>query len=97
MLWVNLIMDTLGSLALATEPPTDELLNRKPYARDEKFITPIMWRNIVLHGIYQIILLSYILFKGHEAFGLQYGLHKLQWDPDTGEHLTIFFTIFVFL
>ena len=33
MLWVNLIMDTLASLALATEPPSDELLERKPYSR----------------------------------------------------------------
>lgn len=33
MLWVNLIMDTLASLALATEPPTDELLTRKPYSK----------------------------------------------------------------
>jgi len=34
MLWVNLIMDTLAALALATEPPNDELLTRLPYARD---------------------------------------------------------------
>ena len=33
MLWVNLIMDSLGSLALATEPPYEELLNRKPTNR----------------------------------------------------------------
>jgi len=30
LLWVNLIMDTMAALALATEPPTDELLKRKP-------------------------------------------------------------------
>ena len=33
MLWVNLIMDTLASLALATEIPTPELLLRKPYGK----------------------------------------------------------------
>jgi Ca2+ transporting ATPase len=33
MLWVNLIMDTLAALALATEPPSDELLYRMPYSR----------------------------------------------------------------
>ena len=47
MLWVNLIMDTLASLALATEPPTDELLTRKPYGRKEHMITPGMWRSII--------------------------------------------------
>ena len=33
MLWVNLIMDTLAALALATEPPSNDLLNRMPYSR----------------------------------------------------------------
>lgn len=33
MLWINLIMDTLAALALATEPPSDELLTRMPYSR----------------------------------------------------------------
>lgn len=52
MLWVNLIMDTLGSLALSTEPPKDELLKRKPYSRREYMITPVMWRNIIGHAIF---------------------------------------------
>jgi P-type Ca2+ transporter type 2B len=47
MLWVNLIMDTLAALALATEPPSEELLNDKPYTRNELIVTSIMWRNIV--------------------------------------------------
>ena len=33
LLWVNLIMDTLGALALATEPPTDQLMRRTPVGR----------------------------------------------------------------
>ena len=33
MLWINLIMDTLAALALATDPPSEELLTRMPYAR----------------------------------------------------------------
>lgn len=33
LLWVNLIMDTLGALALATEPPTDQLMHRTPVGR----------------------------------------------------------------
>lgn len=31
MLWVNLIMDSLASLSLATDSPTDDLLDLKPY------------------------------------------------------------------
>ena len=64
MLWVNLIMDTLASLALATEPPTDELLRRKPYSRNESLITAGMWKNIIAQGVMQIAILGTILFKG---------------------------------
>ena len=38
LLWVNLIMDTLGALALATEPPTDNLMKRHPVGR--RYDTP---------------------------------------------------------
>lgn len=64
MLWINLIMDTLASLALATEPPSDELLLRKPYSRFESLITADMWKNIISQSILQIIILGTILFKG---------------------------------
>lgn len=65
MLWVNLIMDTMAALALATESPTEELLKRKPYSRNENLITADMWRNIITQGILQIIILGAILFKGN--------------------------------
>jgi Ca2+ transporting ATPase len=71
MLWVNLIMDTLASLALATEPPSDELLKRKPYSRYESLITATMWRNIISQGIWQIIILGTILFKGNFIINLR--------------------------
>lgn len=45
-------MDTLAALALATEPPSDELLRRNPHSRDEKIINATMWRNVIGHGIY---------------------------------------------
>ncbi|KAE8718454.1 Calcium-transporting ATPase 9, plasma membrane-type [Hibiscus syriacus] len=50
LLWVNLIMDTLGALALATEPPTDNLMHRSPVGRREPLITNIMWRNLLIQG-----------------------------------------------
>ena len=40
-------MDTLGALALATEPPTEELLKRKPYKRSEYIISPLMMKHIL--------------------------------------------------
>lgn len=71
MLWVNLIMDTLAALALATEPPSDELLYRMPYSRNEKMITPQMWRCIVFQALFQIIILCIVLFKGPSLFGVE--------------------------
>jgi len=47
MLWVNLIMDTFASLALATDHPKEELLNRQPYGRNDDLITGYMKRSIV--------------------------------------------------
>jgi Ca2+ transporting ATPase len=57
MLWVNLIMDSLGSLALATEPPYEELLNRKPTNRKEFIINGRMWKHIILQALAEIVLL----------------------------------------
>ena len=57
MLWVNLIMDSLGSLALATEPPYEELLQREPTKRSESIINGRMWKHIVLQSLIQIVVL----------------------------------------
>ena len=57
-------MDTLASLALATEPPSDELLKRKPISKREGLITNQMWKFIISQGIVQIAILGTILFKG---------------------------------
>jgi Ca2+ transporting ATPase len=57
MLWVNLIMDSLGSLALATEPPYPELLQRAPTKRNESIINITMWKHIILQSFIQIVIL----------------------------------------
>jgi Ca2+-transporting ATPase len=70
MLWVNLVMDTFGALALGTEPPTENLLKRKPYKRSASLINYPMIRNITVQAIFQLILLLVILFRGPEYFGI---------------------------
>jgi hypothetical protein len=42
-----------------------------PYKRKEHIITPQMWRGIVFNAIYQIIVLSVVLFKGDQLFGVK--------------------------
>jgi Ca2+ transporting ATPase len=46
LLWVNMIMDSLASLALATELPVDELLQRPPYRKKEYIISRKMIKHI---------------------------------------------------
>ena len=57
MLWINLIMDSLGSLALATEPPYDELLHREPTRKDESIINGKMWKHIIIQSLVELVLL----------------------------------------
>lgn len=64
MLWVNLIMDTLASLALATEDPHETLLLRKPHSRDDYIISPSMKKHIMGQAIFQIIVLLILIFMG---------------------------------
>lgn len=99
MLWVNLIMDSFASLALATEDPSDSLLDRKPYSRDASILTPMMILNIFSQGIFQIIVLTIIIFYGDYIFGVPSDreLEHFMWNNINGYHFTIFFNIFVFM
>ena len=65
----------MGALALATEPPTDALLNRRPYKRSANLISRPMMRNIAAQSIFQLILLFVLLFDGERLFGV----HKNGW------------------
>lgn len=62
MLWINLIMDTLGALALATEKPTDDLLLRAPYRlADTALLNGKMWRHILTQACFQLCVLWWLL------------------------------------
>ncbi|TYH55764.1 hypothetical protein ES332_D09G258000v1 [Gossypium tomentosum] len=76
LLWVNLIMDTLGALALATERPTKELMEKPPVGRTEPLITNIMWRNLLAQALYQIAVLLTLQFSGESIFGVTEKLEK---------------------
>ncbi|OWM82104.1 calcium-transporting ATPase 2, plasma membrane-type-like [Punica granatum] len=71
LLWVNMIMDTLGALALATEPPNDELMKRPPVGRRGNFISNVMWRNILGQSLYQFLVIWFLQAKGKALFGLE--------------------------
>ncbi|XP_077387070.1 plasma membrane calcium-transporting ATPase 3-like isoform X4 [Festucalex cinctus] len=96
MLWVNLIMDTLASLALATEPPTESLLLRKPYGRNKPLISRTMMKNILGHAVYQLVIIFTLLFAGEKLFDMDSGRNVPLHSPPS-EHYTIVFNVFVMM
>lgn len=70
LLWVNMIMDTLGALALATEPPTNDLMKKTPVGRKGNFISNVMWRNILGQSAYQFVVIWYLQTTGKAVFHL---------------------------
>ncbi|XP_054910604.1 plasma membrane calcium-transporting ATPase 1a isoform X4 [Poeciliopsis prolifica] len=96
MLWVNLIMDTFASLALATEPPTEALLLRKPYGRNKPLISRTMMKNILGHAVYQLATIFTLLFVGEKLFDIDSGRNAPLNAPPS-EHYTIVFNTFVLM
>jgi len=87
LLWVNLIMDTMAALALGTEKPTDQLLDRKPInVHEQRLISNIMARNIIGQGLYQVLVLLFLLWCA-----------PFIWDVEnkSDHHFTLIFNAFV--
>ena len=92
MLWVNLIMDTFAAGALASLPPSPEVMKRKPRDSNAFIIVPQMRRLILATGIaFVVILLGLLYVLSHYAGGIDAG------TPEGLRNLTIFFTVFVML
>lgn len=89
LLWANLIMDTFGALALATDPPSPSLLTRPPHKRRENILTTWMLFYMAGQYIYQMTVLLIVLFAGHRIFGVAYS--------DFRSVHTFVFCIFVFM
>lgn len=89
MLWVNLIMDTFAAMALASIPPSPDVMNEKPRKTTDFIITKAMRNNILGVGFsFLAILMALIVFI--KQISVQ---HPQQIEPA----LTAFFTIFVML
>ena len=86
LLWVNLIQDTLAALALATDPPSKEVLDRPPEPKMASLITFNMWKMIFGESIAQLAVIFTLNFAGAGWFG---------WDDATLK--TMVFNTFVWL
>ena len=96
LLWVNLLMDSLASLALASEPPVDELLERPPVNRTDSMITTRMWANMLGQAGYQVTAVMTLLFAGPGILNLTPG----HLEEDAGiisVHYTLIFNSFVWM
>ena len=96
LLWVNLLMDSLASLALASEPPVDSLLEKPPVNRTDHMITRRMWSNMLGHAAYQIIVVMILLFKGADFFNIEPG-HEVEDRGENSVHYTLIFNSFVWM
>ncbi|KAK7538187.1 uncharacterized protein J3D65DRAFT_621249 [Phyllosticta citribraziliensis] len=71
LLWVNLIMDTFAALALATDPPSPSMLDRKPDPKSAPLITITMWKMIIGQAIYQLVVTFVLYFAGESILGYE--------------------------
>ncbi|PIN23319.1 Calcium transporting ATPase [Handroanthus impetiginosus] len=71
LLWVDLITEALGPVALAAEEPTTELMKERPVNRADMLITNIMCWNIIVQALYQITALIALKLKGKTMFGIR--------------------------
>ena len=95
MLWVNLIMDTFASLALASLPPSPHLMQEPPRKSSTGIITPALGRQILGVGLIFVVGLFALL-----SFLQSYDLGTMRWSSDdvlSPRELSVFFTTFVFL
>ncbi|KAF9889946.1 plasma membrane calcium [Aspergillus nanangensis] len=69
LLWVNLIMDTFAALALATDAPTEKILDRKPVPKSASLFTVTMWKMILGQAIYQLGVTFMLYFAGFSIIG----------------------------
>ncbi|KAA8494279.1 Calcium-transporting ATPase 4, plasma membrane-type [Porphyridium purpureum] len=80
LLWVNMIMDSMGALALATEPPRMSLMDNKPFGRRAPLINRAMFRNIFGVSIFQLTVTLVLMFAGNDIFNL--GCFPPEFAPD---------------
>ncbi len=89
MLWVNIIMDTLGGLAFAGEPPLEYYMKEKPKRRNEPILNKEMLHHVFFTGAYTLILCFAFLCSrriGNIFRGGQGGIY----------HMTAFYALFIF-
>ncbi|ORY37446.1 calcium-translocating P-type ATPase [Rhizoclosmatium globosum] len=101
LLWVNLIMDSLGALALASDDPDDDILEHPPHARTASLLSPHMKEYIATQLIYQLICTLGLLLGIDQIYPPPVDLnirsmHDISGNPSV-RATSMVFTTFIFL
>ncbi len=101
MLWVNLILDTFAAMALASLPPSPQVMNAKPRDRSAFIITSHMKRRIISTGGLFFLLMMALLYLFRHA-DVESLLQPWHLNFSSSGHispyeLSLFFTLFVML
>jgi Ca2+-transporting ATPase len=98
LLWVNLIMDTFAALALATDAPTEAILDRPPAPKSAPLITTNMWKMIIGQSIYQLAVTFVVYFAGAKILNYNLDQEFESRNDDLKIQLdTLVFNIFVWM
>jgi len=96
LLWINLIMDTFAALALATDPASEALLNRKPEKKTDPLFTVDMLKQIFGQSTYQIVVILIFHFLGSRILGFHHLGDSTQQKHQDMVIQTLVFNAFVF-
>ena len=99
LLWINLVMDTLAALSLATEPPSDEKIKGRPIKPTHPIMGHVMWRTILGMAIWQFVVMIVMMFATPAMFGLSMSLFEPPTTPNDDHYVfnSIVFNTFLFM
>lgn len=99
MLWVNLIMDTFGAMALASLPPSQSVMKDKPRDRKAFILTKPMMKDIIgVGGFFFLLLVAFLYIFQHTEITQMTDLLHCQIGEANGlssYEQTLLFSIFV--
>jgi Ca2+-transporting ATPase len=96
LLWINVIMDTLASIALCSEPPRPGLMRLPPKRRDESILTrPMLWTIGTTAAFFVMVMMTLLLGMEYGRWFAGAGSDSVDFPGFTVRQVTIFFTVFI--
>jgi len=89
MLWINVIMDTIGALAFACEAPLSDTMKQRPKKREDPIVTPLMISKIIYNGMSSLLLC--LIFMKTNFF-----INYFEYQSNPVKFLSGLFCLFVF-